>query len=156
MVPTLLLNSKPTFSVSPLQHSTNALITCNHPVASTGQRTVLETLLAFYWDKWYRRKQWDAAKIQRSSLDQAVSAVLRMAERTGAKLDAKDNSARDNKGEAMKSLARGSSNGTDLRLERVVICIGLAYFNSRTGLPSKHMQLCEKSAPTWCHHCRLQ
>ncbi|KAF8941759.1 hypothetical protein BGZ47_007227 [Haplosporangium gracile] len=55
--------------------------------------------------------------------------------------DSKEDSARDNKGEAMRRVARGSSNGTDLQLERVVVCIGLVNFNSRTSLPFKHTKL---------------
>jgi hypothetical protein len=67
-----LESNVPSFSIAILDAYFNYLRSCMDSSTST---TTLETLLGFYRQKWYRRKQWSSSQAQWSSLDQAVDAI---------------------------------------------------------------------------------
>jgi len=72
--------------------------------------------ISFYRSHWILKKSWDLKKAQRSLIDLSIKAILGLA---------------------------GGTEGRKREVEErpVVICIGLASFNSQTGLPSKHSRL---------------
>ncbi|KAK3815058.1 MAG: hypothetical protein J3Q66DRAFT_402029 [Benniella sp.] len=92
--------------------------------SSTTSKTVLETLLEFYHSNWYRKKRWDLQKASTACMDLAIKGVLTMAGGSeGRKLEE-----------------------TDIRMQRVIFCIGLGTFRSERGLPSKHSSLLKRLA----------
>ncbi|KAF8940506.1 hypothetical protein BGZ47_007723 [Haplosporangium gracile] len=92
--------------------------------------SVLEALIHFYREPWFRRNRWESKKAQVAALDYAVESILNMAQRTIT--------TKDSNNVEKKETIKGSTWGLDKRLPPIVVCIGLAKFNSRTGLPSKH------------------
>ncbi|CAO3565491.1 unnamed protein product [Mortierella alpina] len=105
----------PTFSRRTLSQYFEYLL---RPIDDTPNQetTNLDRILEFYRSKWIMKKAWDCKKAQRSCIDLAIKGILRLA---------------------------GGSEGRKRESgeRRVIICIGLAGFNSQTGLPSKHSVL---------------
>ncbi|KAF9276140.1 hypothetical protein BGZ68_010242 [Mortierella alpina] len=102
----------PTFSRATLTQYFEYLM---RPIDSTPDQetTNLDEIHGFYRTKWIMKKAWECKKAQRSCIDLAIKGILRLA---------------------------GGSEGRRREVweRRVIICIGLASFNSQTGLPSKH------------------
>ncbi len=84
--------------------------------STSNSQTILSKLLTFYRSPWVLKKSWDLKKAQRSLIDLSIKAILRLAE---------------------GSEGRKREDGE----RKVILCIGLANFNSQTGLPSKHSLL---------------
>ena len=106
---------QPTSSIS--TPTTSATSTASATSTSTdNSQSVLSKFTSFYRSHWILKKSWDLKKAQRSLIDLSIKAILGLA---------------------------GGSEGRKREVgERpVVICIGLASFNSQTGLPSKHSRL---------------
>jgi hypothetical protein len=97
---------------------------------------ILETLMDFYRQTWYRRNRWDSKKAQVASMDYAVESILNMASRTIT--------TQDSSGVERVETIKASTWGIDKRLPPIIVCIGLAQFNVKTGLPSKHAPLIKR------------
>ncbi len=97
---------------------TGASITANSTSsASTGTiRSVFDSIVTFYQETWFLKKSWASRQAQVSCIDLAIKGILRMA-------------------------GQNESNKYDSDGQPVVLCVGLATFNSQTGMPSKHSVL---------------
>jgi hypothetical protein len=111
---TELESNIPPFSLSTLDDYFTYMI---GPASDIDHSTppILQRLLDFYNAPWYRKRQWDAKEASTACIDYSIKALLRMANGSEGHDKTKNKNSRN-----------------------VVFCVGLASFNSRTGLPSKH------------------
>ncbi|KAG0205644.1 hypothetical protein BGX28_002760 [Mortierella sp. GBA30] len=80
------------------------------------ENNVRETLCGFYLSKWYLKKAWKMHEGQITSYDFGIKAIMRLA--------------------GQKSVNEGRKRKQDVIT--AVFAVGLASFNTQTGLPSKH------------------